>query len=68
VHNDKLHRTDYVSLAFIKAGNPRLSPAINRTWTDSWGHGGVITIYRIHANEMTGRTTDGVSSRALSEG
>lgn len=55
------------AMAFIKAGNPRLSPAINRTWTDSWGRGEEITIYRIHTSEITGRTTEGVSSRALSE-
>lgn len=55
------------AMTFIKERNPGLSPAINRTWTDSWGRGEVITIYRIHTSEMTGRTTDGVSSRASSK-
>ena len=52
-------------MQFVKAQNPTLSPAINRTWTDSWGRGEIIVIYRIHPSEMTGRTTQGVSSRQL---
>ena len=48
---------------FIKVRNPMLSPAINRTWIDADGRAEVMTIYRIHINEMSGRTTDGVSSR-----
>jgi uncharacterized protein len=51
------------AMEFIKARNPTLSPAINRTWTDSQGRAEVIAIYRIHPTEMTGRTTDGISSR-----
>jgi uncharacterized protein len=51
------------AMQFIKERNPKLSPAINRTWIDSWGRAEVIAIYRIHPSEMTGRTTDGVSSR-----
>jgi uncharacterized protein len=51
------------AMQFIKARNPTLSPAINRTWIDSWGRAEVIAIYRIHPSEMTGRTTDGVSSQ-----
>ncbi len=47
----------------IKERNPTLSPAINRTWIDSWGRAEVIAIYRIHSSEMTGRTTDGISSQ-----
>ena len=47
----------------VKERNPTLSPAINRTWTDSHGRAEVIAIYRIHETEMSGRTTDGVSSR-----
>ena len=47
----------------VKERNPTLSPAINRTWTDSQGRAEVIAIYRIHETEMSGRTTDGVSSR-----
>ena len=56
------------AMTFIKARNPTLSPTINRTWTDSWGHSESITIYRIHPDEMTGRTTDGISSQASAKG
>lgn len=52
-------------MEFVKVQNPTLSPAINRTWIDAWGRGNVIQIYRIHPREMTGRTTQGVSSRPL---
>ncbi len=52
-------------MQFIKVQNPTFSPAINRTWTDAEGRGEVIAIYRIHVDEMTGRTTQGVSSRQL---
>lgn len=51
------------AMQFIKERNPTLSPAINRTWTDAWGRGNVVVIYRIHKSEMSGRTTEGVSSR-----
>lgn len=51
------------AMQFIKERNPALSPAINRTWIDSWGRAEVIAIYRIYPSEMSGRTTDGVSSR-----
>ena len=51
------------AMQFIKARNPTLAPAINRTWIDSEGRAEVITIYRIHETEMSGRTTDGASSR-----
>ena len=47
----------------VKERNPMLSPAINRTWTDSQGRSEVIAIYRIDASEMSGRTTDGISSK-----
>jgi uncharacterized protein len=47
----------------LKERNPMLSPAINRTWVDSQGRAEAIAIYRIHETEMSGRTTDGVSSR-----
>ncbi|MEG4110036.1 hypothetical protein [Microcoleus sp. S13_C5] len=47
----------------IKERNPTLSPAINRTWIDAQGRSEAIVIYRIHESEMSGRTTDGVSSR-----
>ena len=57
-------------MALAKQRDFTLSPAINRTWTDSWGRAEVISIYQIvlrtgSANEsgqMSGRTTDGVSS------
>ena len=51
------------AVQFIKLRNPTLSPAINRTWVDAEGRAEVIEIYRIHSTEMSGRTTDGVSSR-----
>ena len=51
------------AMQFIKERNPNLSPAINRTWIDSWGRAEVVTIYRVHEGEMSGRTTDGASSR-----
>lgn len=51
------------AMPFIKERNPTLSPAINRTWTDSEGRSEAIAIYRIHPTEMSGRTTDGVSSQ-----
>jgi hypothetical protein len=50
-------------MQFIKERNPTLSPAINRTWIDSWGRAEVIAIYRIYQGKMSGRTTDGVSSQ-----
>jgi uncharacterized protein len=51
------------AMQLIKARNPSLSPALNRTWIDSEGRPEVIVIYRIHPIEMSGRTTDGVSSQ-----
>ena len=48
---------------FIQKQNPTLSPAINRTWIDAWGRAERVVIYRIHPSEMSGRTTDGVSSQ-----
>jgi uncharacterized protein len=50
-------------MGLVKAQNPSLSPAINRTWIDSWGRAEIIAIYRIFPGEMSGRTTDGSSSR-----
>ena len=49
----------------IKETNPTLSPALNRTWIDSWGRAEVVAIYRVYPSEMSGRTTDGVSSRMM---
>jgi uncharacterized protein len=49
----------------IKESNPTLSPALNRTWIDSWGRAEVVVIYRVYSSEMSGRTTDGVSSRMM---
>jgi uncharacterized protein len=50
---------------YIKELNPTLSPALNRTWIDSWGRAEVVAIYRVYPSEMSGRTTDGVSSRMM---
>lgn len=52
------------AMQFIKTENPTLSPALNRTWIDAWGRGEVIAIYRIYESEISGRTTDGVSSKS----
>lgn len=52
------------AMQFIKERNPTLSPAINRTWVDSWGRAEVVAIYRLHPSEMSGRTTEGVSSQS----
>ena len=49
----------------IEEVNPTLSPAINRTWIDSWGRAEIIAIYWVYPSEMSGRTTDGVSSRMM---
>lgn len=50
-------------MQLVKESNPALSPAINRTWVDSWGRAEVVALYRIYPEEMSGRTTEGVSSR-----
>ena len=49
-------------MEFVKMQNPALSPAVNRTWIDAWGRAEVMALYQIHPGEMTGRTTDSVSS------
>jgi uncharacterized protein len=49
----------------IQEQNPTLSPALNRTWIDSWGRAEVVAIYRVYPSEMSGRTTDSVSSKQL---
>jgi uncharacterized protein len=51
------------AMTVIKEKNPTLSPAVNRTWIDAWGRSEIIAIYRIKPGEMSGRTTDGVSSQ-----
>jgi nitroimidazol reductase NimA-like FMN-containing flavoprotein (pyridoxamine 5'-phosphate oxidase superfamily) len=51
------------AMQLIKAQNPTLSPALNRTWIDAWGRAEVIAIYCIHPTEITGRTTEGISSQ-----
>lgn len=51
------------AMHFIKERNTTLSPAINRTWIDAEGRSEAIAIYRIHESEISGRTTDGVSSQ-----
>jgi uncharacterized protein len=50
-------------MKLVKQRDATLSPAINRTWTDFWGRAEVISIYQIESGRMSGRTTDGVSSR-----
>jgi len=50
-------------MEFVKMQNPTLSPAVNRTWIDAWGRAEVMALYCIHPREMSGRTTDGASSR-----
>jgi uncharacterized protein len=50
-------------MTLVKQRDATLSQAINRTWTDSWGRAEVISIYQIESGQMSGRTTDGVSSR-----
>ncbi len=52
-------------MQLAKDRDSTLSPAINRTWTDSWGRAEAVAIYRIHASELSGRTTDGVSSQKI---
>jgi len=68
-HADRLTEQPNIDQAmqFIKAQNPTLSPALNRTWIDAWGRAEDIAIYRIRPSEMSGRTTDGVSSQRKSE-
>ncbi|WP_292828587.1 pyridoxamine 5'-phosphate oxidase family protein [Nostoc sp. JL33] len=51
------------AMHLIKERNTTLSPAINRTWIDAEGRSEKIAIYRIHESEISGRTTDGVSSQ-----
>lgn len=46
------------AMQLVKSHNPKLSPALNRTWVDSWGRASIIVIYRIHPIELTGRTTE----------
>lgn len=50
-------------MEFVKMRNPALSPAVNRTWIDAWGRAEEMALYRIHPSEMSGRTTDGISSQ-----
>lgn len=50
-------------MQFVKTQNPTLSPAMNRTWIDAWGREEVMALYKIHPDQMNGRTTDGASSR-----
>lgn len=45
----------YRAMQLVKKDNPTLSPAINRTWIDSWGSAEVMPIYRIHPREMGAR-------------
>lgn len=49
-------------MQLIKNRNPTLSPAINRTWIDTWGRADVNSIYQISHDRMSGRMTDGTNS------
>jgi uncharacterized protein len=51
-------------MQLVKTRNPTLSPAMNRTWIDAWGRAEVMALYRIYPSDMTGRTTDGSSSKS----
>ena len=51
------------AMQLIKTRNPTLSPALNRTWIDAQGRAEVLAVYRLQPTEMSGRTTDGVSSK-----
>lgn len=53
------------AMQFIKEHNPTLSPAIDGTWVDSWGCAEGVAIDRLHPSEMSGRTTEGVSSQSF---
>jgi uncharacterized protein len=50
-------------MTLVRQRDASLSPAVNRTWTDSWGRAEVLSIYRIESGEMSGRTTEGISSQ-----
>ncbi len=50
-------------LQLIREQNPTLTPAVNRTWIDAWGRSEVRSIYRIYHYQMSGRMTDGISSK-----
>jgi len=49
-------------MQLVKTQNPTLSPVMNRTWIDARGRAEIMALYRIHPGEMSGRTTDGISS------
>jgi uncharacterized protein len=50
-------------MEFVKSLNPDLSPALNRTWIDAWGRSEDMALYEINPSELSGRTTDGISSQ-----
>jgi uncharacterized protein len=53
------------AIKYIKQRNPAFSPASNRTWIDSWGHGEAIAIYRIAREHISGRATDGANAHNI---
>lgn len=61
-HLTEQHDIDRIT-QIVKERNPALSPVINRTWVDSLGRNEVVYIYRVIQSEMSGRTTDGISSQ-----
>jgi len=50
-------------MQLVKTQNPTLSPVINRTWIDAEGRAEDMALYCIHPIEISGRTTDGISSQ-----
>jgi uncharacterized protein len=50
-------------MEFVKSQNPNLTPALNRTWIDAWGRAEEMALYWINPHEMSGRTTNGISSQ-----
>lgn len=59
--HDRLHWRS--AIVNGRAARLTLEEDIDRTWIDTRGRSEAIALYRIHASEMSGRTTDGVSSR-----
>jgi uncharacterized protein len=54
-------------MEFVKSQNPNLSPALNRTWIDAWGRAEEMALYRINPHEISGRTTDGISTKKVEQ-
>ncbi len=48
---------DHVRQLVEKRNPETRSPAISRTWIDTWGRENIVAIYRIHPSEVTGNQT-----------